>query len=51
LRFQGRKRVHNADKIMAEIVAKRLVKHLERSGFVVLKRAVSLGAEAQSPRV
>jgi hypothetical protein len=28
-RFQGRKRVHNADEIMAEIVAKRLVQHLE----------------------
>jgi hypothetical protein len=25
LRFQGRKRVHNADEIRAEIVAKRLV--------------------------
>jgi hypothetical protein len=25
LRFQGRKRVHDADEIMAEIVAKRLV--------------------------
>ena len=37
LRFQGRKRVHNADEIMAEIVAKRLVEHLERSGFVVMK--------------
>jgi hypothetical protein len=32
LRFQGRKRVHNADEIMAEIVAKRLVEHLERAG-------------------
>jgi hypothetical protein len=28
LRFQGRKRVHNADEIMAEIVAERLVTHL-----------------------
>jgi len=28
--FQGRKRVHNADEIMAEIVAKRLVEHLAR---------------------
>ena len=28
LRFQGRKRVHNADEIMAEIVAKRLLEHL-----------------------
>ena len=27
LRYQGRKRVHNADEIMAEIVAKRLVEH------------------------
>jgi hypothetical protein len=38
LRFQGRKRVHNADELMSEIVAKRLVEHLERSGFVVMKR-------------
>jgi hypothetical protein len=30
LRFQGRKRVHKADELMAEIVAKRLVDHLER---------------------
>jgi hypothetical protein len=29
LRFQGRKRVHNADEIMSAIVAKRLVEHLE----------------------
>ena len=38
LRFQGRKRVHNADEIMAEIVAKRLVEDLERAGFVIMKR-------------
>jgi|SRR5271166_3344077 len=38
LRFQGRKRAHNADEIMAEIVAERLVDHLERAGFVVMKR-------------
>ncbi len=38
LRFHGRKRVHNADEMMAEIVAKRLVEHLERAGFVVMKR-------------
>ena len=30
--------MHNADEIMAEIVAKRLVEHLERAGFVVMKR-------------
>jgi hypothetical protein len=38
LRFSGRKRVHNADELMSSIVAKRLAEHLERSGFVVMKR-------------
>ena len=46
LRFAGRKRVHNADEIMAEIVAKRLVEHLERAGFVVMKRLPEIGAAA-----
>jgi hypothetical protein len=46
LRFRGRKRVHNADEIMAEIVAKRLVEHLERAGFVVMKRAPIGGGAA-----
>ena len=44
LRYQGRKRVHNADEIMSEIVAKRLVEHLERAGFVVMKRPAEIGA-------
>jgi hypothetical protein len=34
LRYSGRKRTHDAGEMMAAIVAKRLVKHLERSGFV-----------------
>ena len=46
LRFQGRKRVHNADEIISEIVAKRLVEHLERAGFVVMKRAPIGGGAA-----
>ncbi len=46
LRFQRRKRVHNADEIMAEIVAKRLVEHLERAGFVIMKRPAEIGAAA-----
>jgi hypothetical protein len=46
LRYQGRKRVHNADEIMAEMVAKRLVEHLERAGFVVMKRPAEIGAAA-----
>ena len=46
LRFEGRKRVHSADEIMAEIVAKRLVAHLERAGFVIMKRPAEIGAAA-----
>jgi len=47
LRFQGRKRLHNADEIMAEIVARRLVEHLERAGFVIMKRAPICGRAAR----
>jgi hypothetical protein len=46
LRFQGRKRVHTADEIMAEIVARRLVEHLETAGFVIMKRPPEIGAAA-----
>ncbi len=38
LQYEGRKRVHHADNVMARITAERLVRHLERSGFVVLKK-------------
>lgn len=38
LQFDGRKRVHQADSFIARIAAERLVQHLERSGFVVMKR-------------
>jgi hypothetical protein len=38
LKFEGRKRWHDADAFMADIVAKRLVRHLERAGYVVKKR-------------
>jgi hypothetical protein len=31
---------------MAEIVAKRLVEHLERAGFVVMKRPPPIGGAA-----
>lgn len=36
--YEGRKRVHHADDVMARTTAERLVRHLERSGYVVLKR-------------
>ncbi len=48
LRFQGRKRVHNADELMLEVVATRLVEHLERAGFVVMKRAPLTGGAART---
>jgi hypothetical protein len=37
LRYNGRKRVHHADEMMARITAERLVEHLTRSGFVLMK--------------
>jgi hypothetical protein len=43
LKFEGRKRWHDADAFMADIVAKRLVRHLERAGYVVKKRPPSGG--------
>lgn len=46
LRFDGRKRKHDAGETMAAIVAKRLVDHLERAGFVVMKKPPSVGAVA-----
>jgi hypothetical protein len=38
LRFEGRKRVHQADEYMASIAAERVVRYLERAGFVVMKK-------------
>jgi hypothetical protein len=36
LRVNGRKRVHSADELMAQITAERLVEYLERAGYVVM---------------
>ncbi len=47
LRFAGRKRVHAADDFMARIAAENLVQHLQRSGYVVMKKRP---AEAPSTR-
>jgi hypothetical protein len=46
LRYDGKRRVFDADDAMARITAARLVKHLEMSGFVVMKRP-----PAAAPRV
>jgi hypothetical protein len=44
LKFEGKKRWHDADELMAAIVAKRLIRHLERCGYVVMKRPPATGA-------
>jgi hypothetical protein len=43
LLFSGRKRVHDSDQYMAAIVANRIVRHLERSGYVVMKKPPAPG--------
>jgi hypothetical protein len=43
LKFEGRKRWHDADAFMADIVAKRLVRYLERARYVVMKRPPLVG--------
>ncbi len=37
-RYDGRRLARSAEEFMARITAERLVAHLERSGFVVMKR-------------
>ena len=46
LRFSGRKRVHNADEFMADTVARRLVEHLARAGFVIMMKPPIAGGSA-----
>jgi hypothetical protein len=46
LRYDGRKRVHDADLAMGRITAERLVRHLEQSGFVVMKRPLAAAPAA-----
>jgi hypothetical protein len=38
LRFEGKKRYHDSDRFAADIVADRLVRHLDRAGYVVMKK-------------
>ena len=46
LRFEGRKRKHDAAEYMAAIAAERVVRHLERAGFVVMKKPPLSGHSA-----
>ncbi|MEZ7137991.1 hypothetical protein [Komagataeibacter sp. SM21] len=45
LRYDGRRKVHTADEMMARITAERLVAYLQSCGYVILRRA---GAPAPS---
>jgi len=43
LRFNERKKFHQGDELMARITAEHLIKHLELSGFVVMRRPPAAG--------
>ncbi|MCE2576699.1 MULTISPECIES: hypothetical protein [Komagataeibacter] len=45
LRYDGRRKVHTADEMMARITAERLVAYLQACGYVILRRT---GAPAPS---
>ena len=49
LLFTGKKRIHDSDRMMASIVAERIVTHLDRWGYVVLKKP-PIGGSALSIR-
>jgi hypothetical protein len=44
LQYSGRKRVHQADEYMAKIAAEQIVRHLEHSRFVVMRRPPIAGS-------
>jgi hypothetical protein len=49
LTFSGKKRVHDSDRMTAAIAAQRIVRHLERCGFVVMKRPPIGGSAPLNP--
>ena len=49
LRFEGRKSEHDSDRLNADIVAKRLVRYLDKEGYVVMKKP-PLGGHSQIAR-
>ena len=49
LKFEERKRWHDADALMADIVAKRLIRYLERARYVVMKRPPIGGSAPLNP--
>jgi hypothetical protein len=49
LLFSGKKRVHDSDRLTASIAAKRIVRHLDRCGYVVLKKPPIGGSAPLNP--
>ena len=49
LLFSGKKRVHDSDRMTASIAAQRIVRHLERCGYVLMKRPPIGGSAPQNP--
>jgi hypothetical protein len=49
LRFNGRKRFHEGHELMAEITAQHVLRHLERCGFVLMKRPPIGGSASLNP--
>jgi hypothetical protein len=44
LRFNRRKRFHEGDKLMADITADHIIRPLDNSGFVIMKKSPAPGA-------
>jgi hypothetical protein len=49
LLFSGKKRVHDTDRLTASVAAQRIVRHLEKCGFVVMKRPTIGGSAPLNP--
>jgi hypothetical protein len=49
LRFEGKRRYTDTDRFAADIIADRLVRHLDRAGYVVMKKP-PLGGHGQVAR-
>jgi hypothetical protein len=49
LKFEGRKRWHDADALVADIFAKRLIRYLERARYVLMKRPPIGGSAPRNP--
>jgi len=49
LLFSGRKRIHDSDRMSASIAADRIVRHLERCGFVILRQPPIGGSAPRNP--